>query len=666
MANRLRINYVPFTGVGMRFDQTLIGLLTWAALLVSANAGPQKASFASEVSTTQWPLADIDPQLPSDWTDLEFLVIEFRSSTSQRFELGLISDEGNVSKRIHPFANVWVRASIPLRFFRQGLGDADELASTVNQPRNSYWINIEAGGHAPVRHVRALSVTMRYPAHASTLEIRKVSLSKTDPGDAVLDNGTPLIDDFGQYVHADWPGKVRSFAPLQREWAQEDRMLVPKAAIRECRYGGYASGRRKASGFFRVEKISDRWWLVDPEGCRFYSTGVNGAGTEPPRTPIIGRSKLFASIPTFAQSPEPGAAADPLRDPVSFYVANVLQRFGRNWRGPSAQLTSRRMRAWGLNTAYGTALNDALPAGSTQRQPYVYPLRGWQQSEGAIMGLPDVYSDAFARRVDSEAAQQLEERKTDPWMIGYFIGNEPPWPARESQLVDLVLAGPKSAIQDRFRSELGKGDTAAIRKALVHAAFTRYLEIVNAAVRRHDPNHLNLGIRFGGTPPDDVIALARGFDVYSMNKYRWAPPKDFIDRVYAIQKIPILIGEFHFGVPEHGLAPGLVQAMNQVERGVAYSYYVEHAAEHPAIVGTHWYQWIDQPATGRRDGENYNIGWIDVTDRPYPELVAAAKATHAKLDDIHSGKLAATTRKPKASEFGTPEDSIYLGIPAIQ
>jgi hypothetical protein len=282
------------------------------------------------------------------------------------------------------------------------------------------------------------------------------------------------------------------------------------------------------------------------------------------------------------------------------------------------------------------------------------------------MGLPDVYSDAFVRRVEAEAAQQLGPRKTDPWMIGYFIGNEPPWPARESQLVDLVLAGPASSIQQRFKSELAKGDTPAARKSLVHAAFTRYLQIVNAAVKRADPNHLNLGIRFGGTPPDEVIALARGFDVYSMNKYRWAPPKDFIDRVYAIQKLPILIGEFHFGVPDRGLAPGLVQAMNQTERGVAYSYYVEHAAEHPAIIGTHWYQWIDQPVTGRRDGENYNIGWIDVTDRPYPELVAAAKATHAKLEAIHSGKLGATTRKPKASEFGTPEDSIYLGIPAIQ
>jgi hypothetical protein len=645
---------------------TLVSAMVLAMKMAGASAAPQQATFTGDVSTTQWPLAVFDPQLASDWTDAEFLVVEFRSSTSQRFELGLISDEGNVSKRIHPFANVWVRAAIPLRFFRQGLGDADELASTVNQPRNSYWINIEAGGHAPVRTVRALSVTMRYPARAASVEIRKVSLSKTDPGDAVLDGGTPLIDDLGQYTHADWPGKARSHAELIRDWAREERMLAPKPTINACRYGGYPSGRRKATGFFHVEKISERWWLIDPEGCRFYSTGVNGAGAEPPRTQIIGRSKLFASIPTAAQVPATNADTGPLRDPVSFYAANLLQRFGRNWRTPSAQLTSRRMRAWGLNTAYGAELNDALPAGSTQRQPYVYPLRGWQQTEGAIMGLPDVYSEAFARRVDADAAQQLSVRKNDPWMIGYFIGNEPPWPAREGQLVDLVLAGANTAIQQRFKAELAKGDTPAIRKALVHAAFSRYLEIVNAAVKRHDPNHLNLGIRFGGTPPDDVIALARGFDVYSMNKYRWAPPRDFIDRVYAIQKLPILIGEFHFGVPERGLAPGLVQAMNQLERGVAYSYYVENAAEHPAIVGTHWYQWIDQPATGRRDGENYNIGWIDVTDRPYPELVAAAKATHAKLDDIHSGKLAATTRKPKASEFGTPEDSIHLGIPAIQ
>jgi hypothetical protein len=642
------------------------------ALPLLALAAPQKATFDSDVSTVTWPLADIDTQLPADWSEAEYLVVEFRSSTSQRFELGLVSDQGNVSKRIHPFANAWVRAAIPLRYYRQGLGDADELASTVNQPRAGYWINIEAGGHAPVKTVRALTVTMRYPARAATVEIRRVSLTKTDPGDAVLDGGTPLIDDFGQYRHGDWPGKATSFEGLRREWAQENRMLVPlsapgnKAAAPACRYGGSGGGRLRATGYFRVEQVAGRWWLVDPEGCRFWSAGVNGAGDDPPRTQIVGRSKLFASIPTAAQLPAPGAAADPLRDPVSFYLHNLQKRFGDHWRSGSAQLTSRRMRAWGLNTAYGPALNDALPAGSSLRQPYVFPLRGWQHIEGAIMGMPDVYSAAFAARVDREAAQQLGPRRNDPWMIGYFIGNEPPWPARESQLVDLVLAGPASELQKQFKAQLARGDSPAARKAMVHAAFTRYLEVVNAAVRRHDPNHLHLGIRFGGTPPDDVIALAKGFDVYSMNKYRWAPPKDFIDTCYRITRLPILIGEFHFGVPERGLAPGLVQAMNQGERGVAYSYYVENAAAHPAIIGTHWYQWIDQPATGRRDGENYNIGWIDVTDRPYPELVAAAKASHLKIDAIHSGTLAPTTRRPRASEFGTPEDSIHLGIPAIQ
>jgi len=631
--------------------------ITWLCVC-SVQAAPQKALLNSEVAQVQWPLADLDARLPADWSEAEFLVVEFRSSTAQRFELGILGDDGNVSKSIHPFADVWVRASIPLRFYRQGLGDADELASTVNQPRNSYWINIAAGGHAPLRQVRALSVTMRYPAHAATLEIRRVSLSKTDPGDAVLDGGTPLIDDLGQYIHADWPGKATSPVALVREWQAEQRMLVPRAPPPGCRYGGFAAGKRRASGFFRVEKIAERWWFIDPEGCRFYSTGVSGAGAEPPWTRILGRDKMFASIPTAAQWQAPNADPDPLRDPVSFYLANLQRRFGEEWRAPNAQLTVRRMRAWGLNTADGPALNESLGGIPSLRQPYVYPLRGWQHTAGAIMGLPDVYSDAFARTVDREATQQLEDHKDDPWMIGYFIGNEPPWPARESQLVDLVLAGPASALQQRFKRELGKGDTPAARQTLVHAAFTRYLEIVNAAVKRHDPNHLNLGIRFAGAPSDEVMALARGFDVYSMSQYRWAPSKEFIDRVHAITKLPILISGFHFGVPERGMAPGRVQTLSQPERGVAYSYYVEHAAEQAAIIGTQWRQWIDEPATGRLDGENYNIGWIDVTDRPYPELVAAAKASHAKLDAIHSGKLAATTRNARASESGTAENSL--------
>jgi hypothetical protein len=101
-------------------------------------------------------------------------------------------------------------------------------------------------------------------------------------------------------------------------------------------------------------------------------------------------------------------------------------------------------------------------------------------------------------------------------------------------------------------------------------------------------------------------------------------------------------------VAERGLAAGLVQAMNQEERGIAYRYYVEQSIAHPAMIGTHWFQWLDQPATGRSDGENYGIGVIDVTDRPYPELVAAAQVTHARLFAVHAGEVPPFDRVPRA------------------
>jgi len=83
-------------------------------------------------------------------------------------------------------------------------------------------------------------------------------------------------------------------------------------------------------------------------------------------------------------------------------------------------------------------------------------------------------------------------------------------------------------------------------------------------------------------------------------------------------------------------------------------------------IGTHWFEWIDEPVTGRFDGENYNVGFVDVPDRPYDKLVAAAKVTHARLFDINSGKIPPTTRMAKTSDVGTPAEASQLGVPAIQ
>jgi hypothetical protein len=110
-----------------------------------------------------------------------------------------------------------------------------------------------------------------------------------------------------------------------------------------------------------------------------------------------------------------------------------------------------------------------------------------------------------------------------------------------------------------------------------------------------------------------------------------------MEEIYRVTGRPIIVGEFHFGVPGRGLAAGLVQVRDQAERGTAYRFYVEQAAAFPAFIGSSWFQWVDQPCTGRMDGENYNIGLVDVTDRPYADLVEAMRTTHRRLEAVHAG-----------------------------
>jgi hypothetical protein len=317
----------------------------------------------------------------------------------------------------------------------------------------------------------------------------------------------------------------------------------------------------------------------------------------------------------------------------SFYTLNLQRRYGQNWRPQWAKTTIRRFDSWGLNTL---STRDPVLLAAEPRKPYVVM---WQtrQLGASVMGLPDVYSDNFAAIIDASAQRQLTRVKDDPFLIGYYIGNEPPWPGREQQLVQLLLSGPDTATKKSLQTFLATGDTPQRRKQFILDAFAKFLHTVVAAGKKYDPHHLNLGIRFGGRPPDEVIRLASIFDVYSHNIYQYAPDPQRLDHYYALAGRPILIGEFHIGAPDRGMASGLVQAANQHERGVAYRYYMEHAAANPAVVGAHWFEWIDEPATGRTDGENYNIGFISVTDQPYQELADAMRHTHQRLLQVHSG-----------------------------
>ena len=46
----------------------------------------------------------------------------------------------------------------------------------------------------------------------------------------------------------------------------------------------------------------------------------------------------------------------------------------------------------------------------------------------------------------------------------------------------------------------------------------------------------------------------------------------------------------------------------------------------------------DQPVTGRTDGEDYNMGFLDVCDTPYPEMVSASRKIGNSMYEIRYSK----------------------------
>jgi hypothetical protein len=554
--------------------------------------GVRKFIFDGVSSELRISMEELGQESPADLSAYSHLVMEMRMSSPQRLMLWAYTTHGPRNMGFIGFGqNAWLRASIPLQYFVGRDASGHDLASASNRRTHSCWFSVW-GPFGDLHSVEAFAIAMEYPINKPTIELRNVHLSKTDERSEFLESG-PLLDSFGQWALANWTRKVRNQEQLTRELTAEEKTFGSAADFGYGSYGGYKDTQVRATGFFRVEVIDGRWWFVDPEGHLFLSTGINGT---------------------------PGGGAG----------------FGGNNSG--TERTNHRLDSWGMTTG-----GNGRPATIMLRWP--------QGTE--FLGMPDVYAAQFAADVDAAANTQCTSRRNDPMLLGYFIGNEPPWDGRESELCSLILGGPDTATKTNLKGFLAQSDTAARRREFVLTCFGKYLEIVCRAVRKYDPNHLILGIRFGGRMADEALIAARIFDVCSINVYEYEPTRHLM-RAARLSGRPVLIGEFHIGVPADGLAAGLVQAKDQVERGIAYRYYLEQAASLQWFVGAYWFAWRDEPVLGRMDGENYNIGFVDVTDRPYVDLVEAAKVTHKRLRDLHSGRELPFARRPMASDAGAP------------
>jgi len=160
------------------------------------------------------------------------------------------------------------------------------------------------------------------------------------------------------------------------------------------------------------------------------------------------------------------------------------------------------------------------------------------------------------------------------------------------------------------------------------------------AIRAADPNHLILGSRLDQNNRFDEIIRACGkyCDVISLNHYSYVPDRMEFDRYFAIGRKPMLIGEYGHNTLESGALTTAIPVNSNAERGRLFSLYTETLASFPYMIGAHYFQYMDEPITGRFDGETGYNGFVAVTDVSWRDLVEASRITSGRIMGIHAGK----------------------------
>ncbi|HEY0007953.1 MAG TPA: hypothetical protein VGB55_04440, partial [Tepidisphaeraceae bacterium] len=172
-----------------------------------------------------------------------------------------------------------------------------------------------------------------------------------------------------------------------------------------------------------------------------------------------------------------------------------------------------------------------------------------------------------------------------------------------------------------------------------------YFRITSKLVRKHDPNHLILGVRFAGFAPKEVVRASRNYtDVQSINTYVGDAllDPDLFNSINRESDQPVMITEYAFHALDNRSGARntfgfQAQVPDQQARADGYAMFTQGMASVPYIIGADWFQWNDEPASGRSaDGEDVNFGVVDIDDHPYAPLVDAIRTTTPRLNPLHA------------------------------
>lgn len=308
---------------------------------------------------------------------------------------------------------------------------------------------------------------------------------------------------------------------------------------------------------------------------------------------------------------------------VDSWVEQIKERFGH----------------WGFNTIGAYSSRDLEP-----HFYYTVSLHMGRYVKGEHL-LIDVFDPSYAEQVEIFAVEHCAPRRDDTNLIGYFVCNEiqwygqKPWHPHIDPLLEQFKRLPEGAAGRRcalaFEEVATQRGLSTDRWNDVFAGIVaaEYMRVCTQVIKKHDPNHLILGVRFAAIPPDEVVrSVALYSDVMSFNLYN----NDFskLDHFYRLTVKPIMITEFSWRAAEnrtgnknqHG---PWVDVQTQQDRANNYKSYLDKIMARPYVIGIQWFQYFDQPAKGRNDGEDSNFGLVDINNVPYEELTEQAAESNA-------------------------------------
>lgn len=444
---------------------------------------------------------------------------------------------------------------------------------------------------------------------------------------------------------------------------------------------------------FRVDHQGDVAWLVNPFGKRFLANGVCCVNPGLTREEWTEMNPGYAAFRSYASDAE--------------------------W----ARSTAKRLQSWGFNTIGAWSSHELFADSGMPQTPVLHLLAA---------GIPwlDPWDPEVVAKVREVARPQVERWRKIPGTIGYFSDNELGWwqamlwefawrfkaegpgrsklisflrrryPTWEKVVEDFDPEGASSfedlSQKGRLFLRPGSQGSQTVR-AWIEILADRYYALCRQVIQELHPGALFLGDRYIAVYfPEVAKAAGRHCDVVSTNiNANWNDgvfPPFFVPGLYRLAKRPIMLTEFYAAAMENRSgnlndSAEFPTVRTQSERNRLLETQVRYLLSLPYVVGVHWFQYYDEPTHGRGDGENFNMGLVDIENRPYEGLVRAARRALATPKsqpktpdrcapyvapehgrelrgwDRHAAALPQTDGEPRGDAFlAWNENGLYLGM----